>query len=274
MMRGFVISFMVLLSLSACVEDQTRTASVPASFYYKGKPVDPICFQSEVRQNFEGGTPLSMCTGQAGQGPYKLDGALRTQEDGSIGYEFLCEDGCMRAPYIYYKYLGEMNNHHVLQIEEATGGTGHFSTLASFDLVDGILIHAQSYAGGDRCNHGIAAARVENNALKYRVNLTPFDILELAGNEGQFKAYDEIESCAICCVGQAEMENNELIAVHLIKDPLGGGENLAGEGISPASKCFYEVLKETTTKGETTLSGETLKAFDYAFNDRCAQFRN
>lgn len=285
MKAAFFILPLALLTLSACDEQprdqstattpiaQSDATQVPpqapqdSGFTYQGKPIDPICFNFPGDASGDEPIDLATCTGSAGSDEYSIpENGLETFDNGAIGYTFKCEGGCMRQPFVSYKHLGQVGDAHAVMVESSGGGTGVFTTLALYQLADGKLTRTKAIAGGDRCNGGIENAVVKDNKLHFSMNITPFDMIEISkGNDAGFEAYDDIQACAVCCVGQVNYVDDQMVSVTLTQDP----KEIVNEDLGPKDACFFGTYNETYFAGKTTLDQTALNAFGQTFHQRC-----
>jgi|GEM_PF-2503092 len=270
----------VVLLLSAC-DDQPSSGQaenaieVPPpvpdqsgipGFTWQGKPIDPVCLNAGSNPDQGDEVDLATCTGSAGKDAWtQPQDGLETFDDGAIGYTFKCEGGCMRAPFVSYKNLGMAGGHHVIEVRESGGGTGVFSDVRLMDVRDGKLITVKVLGGGDRCNGGIADAHVENGKVFFAQNLTPFDMIDISGSKAGFKAYDDIQACAACCVAEANFENDKMVSVTLTQDP----KEIVSEDLGPKDACFFGTYNETYFAGTITLDDAALKVFGQKIDQRC-----
>lgn len=256
-----IIMSALAILCSGCFE-KTAPGDVPSSFFYKGQPVDPLCFLDNGAQVGDDTISLSVCSGKNKTPPsYK--------EDHFYGVEIDDMSGSMTQPYIYYRYIGRTGDQHVIQIVASTGGTGQFSGVRAVTL-DGDLLHTvRRIAVGDRCNGGVASASVDGDVVSYSQNITPMDLVTLSdGNQAGFVAYDDIDSSAASCAGTANYEGTTLKGVTLTMDP----KTEPTDDVNPKNACFYAVYNDTY-KDDTELDGDELKAFGQAFNTRCGPLK-
>lgn len=257
MKSGFFIALCALAALSACKQEPT----------YRGKSIDPMCFMA-----MEPDVDLQECTGSAETSEFgKTRAGLEVQPDGTMGYYFKDEAGDVTGAYVMYRYLGKLKNgRDIFRVDMGGGGTGHFNDVREVEIKDNRLISSNLH-GGDRCNGALEDASVQNGVLHYSQNITPFDMVELSGgNQAGFEAYKDIEACAVCCVGTANFEDDQLVSVTM--GPAFEKGDI-GNGAGPKDMCFYETYNEAAVNGKTTLSPDALKAFGVKFNERCAKLK-
>lgn len=215
---------------------------------------------------------LQECTGTAETSEFgKTRAGLEAQPDGTQGYFFKDDGGDWTGAYVTYRYLGKLKNgRDIVRVDMGGGGTGNFIDVREVEIKDHRLISSNVH-GGDRCNGALEDASVQNGVLRYSQNITPFDLIELSdGNQAGFKAYEDIEACAICCVGTANYEDDQLVSV-TIGPAFEKGD--IGNDVGPKDMCFYETYNETAVNGKTILNADALKAFGVKFNERCAKLK-
>lgn len=259
-----VLLLPLALLCSGCLEGKD---GIPRSFFYNGKPISPVCFMQASSE-----VSLAACgvKTQTDDG-YKIPAEASAKQDGFYGYDFECAEGCMSTPYLYYRHLGMKGDNHVVQVASSGGGTGHFTDVRVISIDSGIMTTREMLAGGDRCNGGIAKASVKDDAVSFSQYVTPFDVIQLSdGNQAGFKAYDDIQACAACCVGEADYTDGNLTALRLTRDP----EEIVAEDLGPKDACFFGSYNESYNSGVTTLDHDKLLAFGRTFNGRCAQLKD
>ncbi len=238
-------------------------------FVYNGNPIDPMCVDrlTGIGETVEA-IDLSECTGSAGRESYTVpENGLETFEDGSIGYTFECEDGCMRQPFVSYKHLGVVQGEHIVEVASSGGGTGYFTGVARLKLEGSKLSLTGTLGGGDRCNGGLADVSVKDDVIHVSRNITPFDLVDMAqGNKAGFEAYEDIQACAACCIGTADYAGDTLVSVTL---PDGVDSQEQDDGMAPVDACFFKTYNAQRKSGALVLDMEKLKAFGAAFDRDC-----
>lgn len=264
--------FIVLAALSACKEERTLTPTpVDPALVVGGAPVDPLCF---IQTGGSEEAP-SYATQNCGGGEYVADTenpAPLDDEFVSRGYFFV--DAAMpeqKFPgFIGYKYLGEYRGLKAIQIIENGGGSGIFTSVQLLrPEKDGTLRLIQTLAGGDRCNGGIAESFMDKRTLVYDVNLTPFDFLTVAEyNPRQLQAYDDLDSCAVCCYATLRFVNGQAESVSLNPEA-----PLSSEGGEDAEKtlqtCFDRAFGDRIAAQKINMSLKEFKKFVVSFHGMC-----
>ncbi|EKV32050.1 hypothetical protein C882_3114 [Caenispirillum salinarum AK4] len=252
---------MAVLTVSA-PPSALAAEAVPAALMHDGAPLDPLCFESWI-------DAPSVDVTTCGTADYIVPVERGVNADaGWHGYTYrladLPEDAAMRG-WVAWRYLGETDAGHVVETYHHGGGTGHFTGVQTVRR-DGDRLHlVETHMGGDRCNGGVAAAAVAGGAVAGSVNITPYDLLALAlGEQGvPFEAYDDIASCAICCVGTATFVGDDLAWVTL--DP--PEEGFAGTGETDTPQACLDALPRDSRR---SLSPPELARLGRDVLERCA----
>lgn len=248
-----------LLSLAACKKE-------PAELVYNGKPLDPMCVMGAAEPS---GINLTECTGSVNKTPDTMSAkGLETFEDGSIGYTFDCEDGCMRPPFISYEAIGQTPEGFVLKVTSSGGGTGVFSDVRVVNI-EGDLLKQNVLNGGDRCNGGIDKVSIfKKVVIRYGQYITPYDMVEMTGgNTAGYEAYDDISACAACCIGTRQFADSEIESVTFTAG------DVSPEGMGPVDTCFYGLYNDIVRAGNLTLDTDQLNEFGENFAKRCSDLK-
>jgi hypothetical protein len=255
------------LALSAFCASQALAVSMPlpTELMLDGKPVDPYCMEHFFGDSsrFE---PVNLR--DCGLDMILPNEAAHVDEQGSYGYEYSYKEsgeGLTRS-YIFYRYIGQRHGLPVLLLNESGGGSGRFSALVAVQRDGDTLKLAEEIASGDRCNGGVEA-KMEVETLQFTQNITPYDFVALAGdNPHNLSAYDDLESSASSCFGQAHYAEGKLVSISLT----GSGEDLEGwTDRIPYQPCFNRLYREYVQQGKMTLSKDELKEFTHNFNTTC-----
>ncbi len=129
----------------------------------------------------------------------------------------------------------------------------------------------KNLSSGDRCNGGIEDVSEKNNQLTYGVNLTAYDFIALAKKNIATKAYDDLASCAACCVGKAFYKLNpqhlkpQLLYITLTNTQ--DQKSLPQQGTQ--ADCFNQLFVSYTKAGEIILDKDKLEAFANQFKQNC-----
>ncbi|WP_404382628.1 hypothetical protein [Caenispirillum salinarum] len=240
---GAVAAVVAAMAVVAAAAPAPAVAAdaVPPDLMHDGAPLDPLCFDSWM----DAPTVDVTTCGEADHIIPVERGA--NAEAGWHGYTYrladLPEDAGIRG-WVAWRYLGETEAGHVVETYHHGGGSGQFTDVQTVRR-DGDRLHlVETHMGGDRCNGGVAAAAVAGGTVAGSVNITPYDLLALALGEQDvpFEAYDDIASCAICCVGKATFVGDDLAWVTL--DPLEGGFAGPDDSGTPQA-CLDSLLRDS-----------------------------
>lgn len=174
----------------------------------------------------------------------------------------------MKFPgWIGYKNFGKSNGKYLILTVENGGGTGYFHTLALYDLGSDengnpSLVQTAALAGGDRCNGGINAVGLNGNTISYEQNITPYDLLALpypTSDSPYASAYDEVEACAMCCMGVAKYKDGALYAVSLNTDYVEDMLTNSPESM-PKQQCYAQKLNALIKDKKLDFTLDEMKA--------------
>ena len=262
-----------LLTLAAPV------SNVSNELMYLGKPIDSLCLFETV--DTHGRADLRACGLHSQKGRHIVGQVNPLIAKGFVGYNysFNIKGSPNTQGNSYYKKFGTVGGSVIVQMLNHSGGTGVFSSL-SLVKRDGDIIKTTLLDGGDRCNGGLVnMQRVgtgTHQRLVYSVNLTAYDFLTLAkDNPRHLKAYDDLASCAVCCVATAVFQRNigpntltheKLLYVDANAYPQGAGQPSS----SPKYQaCFDKLLKKYSQKNHGKLNAKQLSQFVRQFNAYC-----
>lgn len=256
-MKLRLISFCVLSLFAAGCNKPKPIGDVPEAFYYKGAPVDPACFLDTTAQMGDS-ISLNVCTGKnKAQPEYK--------EDHFYGVE-ITDAGGGSPPYIYYRYLGEIDGNHVIHTISSGGGSSQISSVRLVELDGKLLRTVKRIAGGDRCNGGIVSASVVGSSVRYTKNITAYDLADLSkGTEAGFRRNSDLQSDARTCLGTATLEDDEVQSITLSLNPSELEGNLSEKGA-----CFLGVYSEYF-KPERVLDSRDVYNFGMDLNNKCGK---
>lgn len=167
-----------------------------------------------------------------------------------------------------YQMLGNTSEGIAIQTYSETGGTGRFSSILLANLKGNMLSLIRHVIGGDRCNGGIVASKVENGTLIYSVNITPGDFPSLAwGQDKGLKAYEDLEASAMSCFATATYTDGALTSVELNPDALKEAGDWSDQ--YTYQKCFNAEFEKTLNSNPGSLSPENFKIFMDRFYTSC-----
>ncbi len=214
-MRTIPLLLLSALALTACKPDKVATPLLLGD----GKAVDPICFVPYLMGE---NTQKTIQLGPDCAPGYTSDNTDYAPIDGYNGTGFYVKDdpdtrGGMRPAFISYRVVGDVADGTVIDIMGSGGGTGIVSAIVTAKREGDTLTVLKSHAGGDRCNGGITDASVKNGKLHYGLNITPYDLLTVGTDQEPkgIKAYDDLDACAACCMGEALYEDDQFVGVRL-----------------------------------------------------------
>lgn len=250
------------------------TPLIPEDFKFQGKPISAFCLEAALNTGTIPPSPINLDSCTAPDPKYILETAdPKLVNKGFMGYQYTIAD-TTRGGYVYYKYLGKVNNNYIIYLLQNGGGSSLFSYVYLVSRNGNTIQLVRGIVGGDRCNGGINEIALKDSKLFYSINITPFDYLTLARNNPQgFKAYDDLASCAACCQGTAIFENNftqeNLIAVNL-GDPANNEQPVQGT----YQRCFNNILNTTLSEGKQKLSPQEFNTFVQTINNQCIRKKN
>lgn len=246
-------------ALALAAPAAVAAADLPDALLVDGAPVNPLCFQHWGEDDTVDVTACddpSLVPEPDAEGP-------GPDQWGWYGtrYRFadLPEDAPMRGS-ISWRWLGETPQGQVVETYDYGGGTGHFTAVQTVRREGDRLRLVETHMGGDRCNGGVVAAAVGNGVVAGEVNITPYDLLALAlDGDPPVEPYDEVDACAICCVGTATFVGDALGWVEL--DP---PQDVAGspDGVGA---CLFDL----THNARSPLTPAGLKSLGQDFLAQC-----
>lgn len=271
---------------AACIYDNYVTAltvkgeRVPKPSLPGG--VHPLCMAAGLarRDDLLEDVPLEECHAGMAHIPFTVQDGWRTAE-GMV-------DGT-RAAFFSYRSIGALPSRETLiQAEEGTGGTGVFSTLALVGITKAspqqlMILGYRRF--GDRCNRGLADARIVDGRIEYDLSLTSFDLFNLDDpieyrtihilepdirSKGlvSVRPYDDLERYANGpCLGTAtfSMDLDTLEGTPLsvaINAPARGGEAVY-------QKCFEDFLTARFREFPVRIPVSDLPALAGEFKAKC-----
>lgn len=239
----------------------------PNELKYKGQPIDPMCFEGNEKK-----ISLNQC-GIHFQQSLKMSGQNDNLiKKGYYGYDYQQTDNGNMQAYSYYKVVGQYQHSFVIYRISSGGGSGVFTSINLVKRVNDTLLN-DSFMEGDRCNNGIDEPQLANNILAFSVNITPFDYLEIAKlNPHHLKAYDDLASCAACCLGVAHFQAdlNNLKKVQFTSIDLGENiEEATSNTQGNYQQCFNKLIVNYMRQKKHTMDLKELRSFVNNFNNEC-----
>lgn len=146
---------------------------------------------------------------------------VRTYEkDGWYGsdYRYTASPADEPVTTLMYRVVGETSEGTALEVTSFSGGgSSRFSTAEIVKVQGNMLLMVKHIGGGDRCNHGLAKAMIEDDTLTYGFYVTPADFVPLAfGNNSRFVQPEHLENSATSCFGIAYYQNGALDSVEIL----------------------------------------------------------
>jgi hypothetical protein len=179
--------------------------------------------------------PMQTCRSGTGHIPVSSD------PDGTLFAQGLSVGS---PTFVAYTPLGPLpDGRPAALIRQNTGGTGVFSAVIAYTVGPTLTVETL-VQGGDRCNGGISAARLDGSDWIVAFDITPIDIAEVIG-AGEDKAMDDLPSCAICCAASLEIRfppavegEGDILSLHRAGDgpathPQGRAESCLLEALGP-----------------------------------------
>ena len=127
--------------------------------------------------------------------------------------------------------------------------------------------------GGDRCNGGVERAKlIEGRALEVDYNLTPLDLVSEADEEVAEQAFDDLLSCAICCIGtvrrRLDLASKKETMISATITQFVGDEMAAG-GSRSVQACFDGVVRKAARPLPHTFSPAEITTLAQSFPKTC-----
>lgn len=252
----------------AAPSDVEEKINLSAALVIDSELVEPLCFVNRSAEDAMLAYPVTGCSEEDG---LIEDPAAKSSPFGPqfVSTAYISESDEMLHGLIGYRYLGEVDGHKAVWLVENSGGSGIFTTLVLLDLIDSeegkLLKPFKGVAFGDRCNGGITDAQVVNGKLVYDRDMTPYDLMSLAGDPDreilQSAEMGGLPACSVCCYGKAHFEGEDFAGVMFDKRlPEGIAAKTYTEG-SSVEKCFDDQLVAAMKDGKFYLNADDFAAF-------------
>lgn len=250
------------------------TATLPPDMMVADQPIDPLCFQPKMEDSAENALKNVDLTACRGDEIALAQGSTLTPDaKGLISYRYGYRgDGDVNTDtkidsFAGYYYLGQQDGLLVVLSIMNGGGSGTFTNIATYARNGNKMSMAKSYAAGDRCNGGIAGAKMVGNVLTYSVNLTPADILAATGVQSQYQLQllDDVESSAASCFGEGLFENDILAGIALNQT----AANDPPMGSNKYQPCYNTLQRNYIKAGMHTLRDREFARFSGSFLSSC-----
>ncbi len=153
------------------------------------------------------------------------------------------------AGFISYRVVGIIPEGTVVETLMSGGGSGFFSGVAIVKLDGNKLISVRTFDGGDRCNGGIHASRIEGGKVVVENNITPGDFTAIAyGDSHGIEPYRDVTASAASCVGQTVSVDGNITQVILDPEPLQDDISDDDAKRYPLQRCFNKHFNAQVTK--------------------------
>lgn len=254
----------------------TAPNNFPSDLMYHGQPIDPLCFFEA--ESFNKSIALDKCGIQT-EADRKIISSNTTdmQIKGIVGYEYAWPIDKSHPndanAYSYYSVVGNVNGSYIVYTLNNSGGSGQFSGIY-YVKREGDNLRVDLLTGGDRCNGGIKNVQYKDNKLTFSMNLTAYDLFDLAQNDPHhLKAYDHLSACAACCEAIANysieptksISNATLVSVDLGKEIIRPNKDSQGDH----QYCFDSIVADYQRQGLQILTPQQVKELVQSFNTKC-----
>jgi hypothetical protein len=232
---GFLLSY---INLALAKE-------TPNDFSYKGKSIDPNCILESYNVK---AIDLKSCSNPK----YNKTSDCHL-DNGIIGYNYTLDNGAPGS--LSYKYLGKINDMHVVQAFMIGGVTSRLNYINYFHIDKDKLLVIKKGPSGDRSNGGISNARIAANILSYDLALTKFNqarpILEAKN----------LPDCAICQFALVHYKNDKIESISL--------NDVILEQHNPYADCFNKMHQKLIDNKQLTFSEKQAADFIEEFRSKC-----
>lgn len=264
MIKWYLSIIFFILNLSAI--SVVAAESVPNDLLYGGNPIDSLCFfnQENIHK-----IHLKNCGIKKEKYNLKSINSELTKK-GYVGYNWQ-DSASDDQGYSYYKILDAGDHRYWVYTINNSGGSGDFTNLYLVKRIDPTTLNMTVIAGGDRCNGGIQDVAMKNKNVVFIVNLTAYDLLDLANNKiKNLKAYDDLAACATCCTAKAFYSIDNTLKAKLNYAEL---ENFKDKSELPfqgkLQACFNNLFVGYINKNDMILNQEKLNEFAKQFVRTC-----
>lgn len=174
-----------------------------------------------------------------------------------------------------FEVLGAIGDDFVLRYIINGGGTGYFTGIVFVRLDGDTLTSVGTIAGGDRCNHGLVAARVDHDAVEFSQSFTPMDVISASVQGQALEAEAQLESSANSCVAVARYRwqhgRATLIDVTFNQPALTDREGWTERFLHQS--CFNQIVAEYARVGSGPMTPAEVDRFVQTFRERCVSSR-
>jgi hypothetical protein len=183
--------------------------------------------------------------------------------------------------WLSYRLLGKLSDgRDVAIVWYSSGGTGQFSEIfvsqrtPTPGLREIVLSGELIAGGGDRCNGGIERAKLaDGQTLQVDYNLTPLDLVSEADEDVAEQAFEDLLSCAICCIGtvrrRVDLASKKETTVSATITQFVEDEMTANGGTKSVQACFDRLVRKAAGPLPHTFSPAELTALAQSFAKTC-----
>lgn len=253
--------------------------SFPKDFKYQNKPIDPLCIDKLSLDQTARASSVNVdeCSKHRNIVEEGVNDDLIRK--GYIGYEYSYNlPGATEKGTTYYKYLGKVDDAHVIYAMQNTGGSGFFTSILWIKRQGNNLRLLKEIAGGNRCNGGIdPSITLKDKKVTYKASVTPFGVMAMSGvMQPNIQSIDDLTDCAVCCVGDATFEYDlskdnavpMLLSLSFAKDA--GRDEIYTQG--KLQNCFNEQVRDYIKKNKNAkFTQDQLKTWAEQFNTTCVK---
>lgn len=269
-MKKLYLYFILALTLTACTAN--KKDQLAHEFSYEGRPIDPWCIN--LLQNPSSiSIPLTQCS--LPQTYIKISKQVNPelQSQGFIGYsyKYINDTPVMSEPYIYYKYLGKVGNLHVINRISCNGKSGKYSEVVLIKRKGDTLTLVNGY-GGDRCSGSIVEAKVENDKVKYTMQLTPLNfVLNSPNMPYNYYVNQSLANCATCCYMTGDFIDGDMVSVKL--NPAVQSSLLNSQS-NNMQRCFDNIFQRYIKSNKLVLNSTEISKFVDEFSSKCLKYKH
>jgi len=242
--------------------------ALPADLLFDGEPIDSLCFFGieTSTQTID----LHNCGAKNQKYIIKGKNSIFSKKD-FIGYDWQ-DPNFTPAPqgYSYYKVFAGKNNKFWIYTINNGGGSGEFTEIYQVQRVDKHTLTLKTIMAGDRCNNGIQDVTEKNHSLTFSVNLTAYDLIDLADKKiSTLKVYDDLAACAVCCVAKAfyTISDNGPKLTHVTPGQATNMTEMPDQG--KYSACFNKLFIADMNKYKINFNQEKINDFAEKFKQTC-----
>ncbi len=199
-------------------------------------------------------------------------------EEGSLSAQGAAEGF---PTWLSYRLLGKLpDGRDVAIVWYSSGGTGQFSEIfvlqrtPTAGLREIVLSGELIAGGGDRCNGGIERTKLaDGQTLQVDYNLTPLDLVSEADEDVAEQAFEDLLSCAICCIGtvrrRVDLASKKETTISATITQFIEAEMAANGGPKSVQACFDRLVRKAAGPLPHTFPPAELAALAQSFAKTC-----